>query len=80
MERPRAVGRRGVVTDVRGDGRALRATWHDDAGVLVLSVWRDNVCVATTRVAPADVPALVEVLVGGLADVATASGAERDAG
>jgi hypothetical protein len=68
MERAPGPGRSGVVPDTRGEGRALRATWHHEAGVLVLSVWRENVCVSTVRVDPDDVPALVEVLVSGLAD------------
>ncbi len=61
-------GHSGVVTDTRGEGRALRATWHHEAGCLVLSVWRGNVCTGTVRVDPEDVPGLVEVLVGGLSE------------
>ncbi|MBM6403975.1 hypothetical protein JQN72_06935 [Phycicoccus sp. CSK15P-2] len=80
MERASGAGRGAVVPDVRGEGRALRVTWHPEADVVVLSVWRENVCVATTRVAPADVPALVEVLVGGLADASGARVEQRTAG
>lgn len=61
-------GRSAVVADARGEGRALRVTWHPEAGVVVLSVWRDNVCVATTRLAPDEAADLVEVLASGLAD------------
>lgn len=61
-------GRSAVVPDVRGEGRALRTTWHHEAGVVVLSVWRDNVCVATTRLSPDDAAALVAALSDGLAD------------
>ncbi len=68
MQRPPGPGRSGVVPDTRGDGRALRATWHHEAGCVVLSVWRGNVCTATVRVDPDDVPGLVEVLVSGLAE------------
>ena len=57
MERAVA-GRSAVVPDVRGEGRALRATWHHEAGVVVLSVWRDNVCVATSRLRPEEAAAL----------------------
>lgn len=67
MERAPRPGRRGVVPDVRGEGRALRTTWHHEAGCVVLSVWRGNVCTATVRVAEGDVPDLVDVLVRGLA-------------
>ncbi len=68
MERASRPGRSGVVPDVRGEGRALRTTWHHEAGCVVLSVWRGNVCTATVRLAPEDVPALVDVLTSGLAD------------
>jgi len=68
MARTGPVGRTAVVPDLRGEGRALRATWHHEAGVVVLSVWRDTLCVATTRVDPDEVPALVDVLVAGLGE------------
>ncbi len=35
-----------------GRGGALRATWHDDAGLVVLSVWRGAACVGTVRLTP----------------------------
>ena len=56
-----------VVHDARGQHRWMRVTWHDEAGVVVLSVWRDGSCVATMRVERGDVPALVTALVEGLA-------------
>ena len=56
-----------VVHDARGEHRWMRVTWHDEAGVVVLSVWRDGSCVATMRVERGDVPALVNALVEGLA-------------
>jgi hypothetical protein len=55
-----------VLGDARGDGRALRVTWHDEAGVVVLSVWRDNVCTATARLAPDQAVDLIEALAAGL--------------
>lgn len=53
-----------VHPDVRGEDRALRVSWHADApgGVVVLSIWRDNVCTGTVRLAPEDVPELVATL------------------
>ena len=57
-----------VVGDARGDGRGLRVSWHPEAGVFVLSVWRGPICVATVQVAAAEVPHLVDVLVRGLAE------------
>ena len=63
--RPRAVPG-AVLGDTRGDGRALRVTWHHETGVVVLSVWRDNLCTTTVRLAPDDAVALIQVLVAGL--------------
>jgi hypothetical protein len=56
-----------VFVDARGGARAMRVSWHHDDGVVVLSLWRDDTCVGTFRVATEDVPALVGALVGGLA-------------
>ena len=60
--------RRDVVLDERGEGRALRVTWHHDASLVVVSVWRQDRCVGTVRVAAHDVPGLVAVLTEGLAE------------
>lgn len=56
-----------VLPDVRGAGRWMRVTWHDEADVVVLSLWRENACVGTLRLARHEVPALVSALVEGLA-------------
>ena len=32
-----------------GNGRALRLTWHHEADVVVLSLWRDDICAGTFR-------------------------------
>jgi hypothetical protein len=48
--------------DARGSDRALRVTRHDEAGVVVLSVWRDDACVATCRLAESEAGALAEFL------------------
>lgn len=66
--------RTGVVQDARGDGRALRVSWHHEEGLVVLSTWRGPTCVATTRLAAEDVPFLVEVLVSGLGQGYAAEG------
>ena len=60
--------RREVVLDRRVDGRALRVTWHHEASVAVVSVWRDDRCSGTVHVAVEDVPALIAVLTQGLAE------------
>jgi hypothetical protein len=56
-----------VFGDPRDHGRALRVNWHHDDGFVVLSAWRENRCVATSRVLAEDVPMLIDVLVRGLA-------------
>lgn len=57
-----------VFLDVRGAGRTLRVSWHEEAGVVVLSLWRSGVCTGTFRLPVDEVPDLVEVLRGGLAN------------
>jgi hypothetical protein len=44
------------------DGRRLRVSAHPDAGRVVLSIWQDDVCRATFRLAAEDVPELVKML------------------
>ena len=55
-----------IFLDARGGDRALRASWHEDAGVVVLSLWRDNVCAGSFRLAIDEVPDLIEMLRAGL--------------
>ncbi|GAB3854839.1 hypothetical protein GCM10028801_09620 [Nocardioides maradonensis] len=50
-----------VHLDGRGD-RALRVSWHAEAGVVVLSIWHQNVCTGTVRLTPEQVPDLIETL------------------
>ncbi|KAA1421959.1 hypothetical protein F0U44_06790 [Nocardioides humilatus] len=52
-----------VFLDARGDQRALRVSWHDEADLMVVSIWRENVCAATFRLAADDVPDLIDSLV-----------------
>lgn len=58
--------RRALFTDERGAG--LRVTWHPDEGLVVLSVWRDDVCVATFRITAGDAEDLTAFLAGHLRD------------
>jgi hypothetical protein len=55
-----------IFGDPRDGGRALRVNWHAPDGFVVLSIWRGDECVSTSRVIAADVPALIEVLSRGL--------------
>ena len=59
--------------DSRDGARALRVSWHaasDGTGCVVLSTWRGDACVATTRLSPSDAARLIGVLADGLAAVA----------
>lgn len=56
----------GVFRDVRGQGRALRVSWHAEDGLVVLSLWDGARCTGTIRLAAEDVPALLEALGLGL--------------
>lgn len=59
---------REVFLDARGNGRALRLSWHHDADVVVLSLWRDGVCAGTFRLPKTEVGDFVDALVEGLRD------------
>lgn len=43
-------------------GRTLRVSGHPESGRVVLSIWQDDVCRATFRLATEDVPAMVALL------------------
>ena len=47
-------------------GRVLRVSAHPELGLVVLSIWQGERCVATVRVAEADVPDLVHTLTAAL--------------
>lgn len=54
-----------IFLDARGDDRALRVSWHPEAGggMVILSLWRDNICAGTFRLPVEDVPDLISTLV-----------------
>ena len=58
-----------VFLDARGGDRALRVSWHPERDLVVISLWRDNVCGGTFRLTVDEVPTLIELLRTGL-DVA----------
>ncbi|WP_341360672.1 hypothetical protein V5H98_05750 [Georgenia sp. M64] len=62
--------------DPRGHGRGLRVTAHPETGMVVLSLWRADECVATVRLTPTEAAGLVGALGAGLADLAGTAGAE----
>jgi hypothetical protein len=52
----------GVFADIRNQARALRVSWHTEAGLVVLSLWDGGRCTGTARIAAADVPELIHAL------------------
>jgi hypothetical protein len=43
-------------------GRILRVSSHPEFDRVVLSIWQDGTCLATVRLAPADIPDVVRAL------------------
>ncbi len=62
-----------IFLDARGVERALRVTWHSEHAMVVLSLWRENVCTGTFRLDIEEVPVLIGALRAGL-DQAYAAG------
>lgn len=60
--------RRELIAD--GDRSALRATWHNESGYVVISLWRGDACVATSHLTPREAGRLATFITGGLADLA----------
>jgi hypothetical protein len=56
-----------VFQDVRGDDRTMRVSYHQDRGVIVVSLWADTVCRGSFRLATDDVGRLAALL----ADIAS---------
>jgi hypothetical protein len=55
-----------IYLDARSSRRALRVSWHHESALVVLSLWRDNVCTSTFRLPVEEVPDLIEMLRSGL--------------
>jgi hypothetical protein len=51
-----------VFADVRDEGRTLRVSYHEDRGVVVLSLWSGAICRGSFRMNTADVGRLLAVL------------------
>ncbi|MEY2472251.1 MAG: hypothetical protein QOK28_1580 [Actinomycetota bacterium] len=51
-----------LIDDVRGGNRFLRVTVHRDLGVVVISHWQGDECVAATRVPMSAIDDLIELL------------------
>jgi hypothetical protein len=68
----------GYFLDARGDARALRVSWHHEADVVVLSMWRGGECVSSFRLAVEEVPELIEALREGLDDAYSATRSRQE--
>ncbi len=66
-----------IFFDARGEDRALRVTWHHDADLVVVSLWRDSECSGSFRLTIDEVPALIDMLRRGL-DASYAVAASRE--
>ena len=62
-------GRSEWVLDERG--RSLRATWHPEAGRVVLSLWTGHECVGTVRLTGPDAARIAALLAGAVEDWST---------
>ena len=70
-----------IFLDARGGDRALRMSWHHESGVVVLSLWRDNVCTGSFRLGVDDAPEMIQTLRQGLDEAyEVAMQRRRDAG
>jgi hypothetical protein len=58
------------VPDPRGGGRGVRISAHPESGVVVLSVWKADVCVATARLRPGEAADLAAAIGASLAELA----------
>lgn len=66
--------RRELFVDARGS--ALRATWHEEQGMAVVSLWHGDTCVGSVRLDAGDSTRLAQFLVGHLGAVAASAGSE----
>ena len=55
-----------VFLDARDGGRALRVSWHFEADLVTMSMWRGNVCTSSFQLPVYEVPVLIELLRKGL--------------
>jgi hypothetical protein len=55
-----------IFLDARGAHRALRVSWHYDIDMVVLSLWRENLCTGSFRLTVDEVPELIALLRSGL--------------
>lgn len=62
-----------TIPDSRGQGASLRVTRHAEQHKVVLSHWRDGLCVASTPIDLTEIPALIGLLAEALGDAVTSA-------
>ena len=69
-----------IYLDARGGSRALRVSWHHESDLVVLSLWRNNVCAGSFRLLVDEVPDLIDQLRAGLGTAYAAATGGRSLG
>ena len=69
-----------VFLDVRGDDRTMRVSYHQDRGVVVVSLWAGAACRGSFRLAADDAGRLVALLSGIVSPAGTSDDTEILAG
>jgi hypothetical protein len=70
--------RRGdVIVGRDARGRVLRVGSHPERGRVVLSIWQDDACLATVRLAAVDLPVVLRSLSQALSDLEEAAARDR---
>lgn len=62
------------ITDPRGGGRFVRLSWHLERRAIIVSHWRDGLCVSTTTVGPEHFGDIVGFVAKALGDLALQGG------
>lgn len=68
VRRSRVRRHRVLIGDARHNGRYVRATWHAEDRVFVISTWADEVCTGAVRLPAHKAPELINLLSDGLGD------------
>ena len=68
VRRSRVRRHRVLIGDARHNGRYVRATWHAEGRVFVISTWADEVCTGAVRLPVHKAPELINLLSDGLGD------------
>jgi hypothetical protein len=55
-----------IFLDARRGDRAMRVSWHQESELVVVSLWRDNLCAGSFRLGVDEVPRLIDLLRAGL--------------